>query len=147
MKYFSGSYAHSVDDRGRLAVPSRLRERLGDALVVTKGRQRYLVVYSAADWDTQVEQVLKVPTFDAAGINLRLSIFADAAECDFDKQGRILIPAALREYAGIVENVIIVGAGDHVQIWDCDAWELKRKALVESPPDMVYRPSTTERSS
>jgi MraZ protein len=147
MKYFSGSYAHSLDDRGRLAIPSRLRERLGDALVVTKGRERYLVVYPAADWDAQVEQVLAVPAFDAAAIDLRLSIFADASDCDVDKQGRILIPASLREFAGIAENVTIVGAGDHVQIWDCNAWEIKSKALAERPPDMVYRPRTSGRSS
>ena len=148
MKYFGGTYEHSLDERFRLAIPSRLRERLGDSLVVTRGtKASYLAVYPAADWDEHVAPVLAISPFDSQGQDLRLSIFPHLAECEIDKQGRILIPPTLRKYAGIVDNVIIAGVGDHVQIWAPAAWEEKNEKLTKDPPDMVYRPTASGRSS
>ncbi len=132
MAYLSGTYAYSVDDRGRLAVPAKLRDKLGDVVWVTiwQGKLR---LYPEAAWEIQVKHVLDMSGWENNGSDMRLAVFSEAYDCQIDGQGRILIPANLREAVGITENVVIVGAGDHVQIWDRAQWNVKRQDLDQQP--------------
>jgi MraZ protein len=138
MQYLYGSYTHNLDERGRLAMPSRLRDRLGDSVWVTKGKEKCLMVYPEATFDALVKHVLDSAPWDSAGVDMRLYFFGDAVQCEFDKQGRILVPANLRADVAIEDGAIIIGAGDHLQVWDPAVWAAKRQKLDEQPPSLVY---------
>ncbi len=135
--YFTGNYSHNLDDRGRLAIPARLRDKLGDVVWVTNGR-KCLVLYPDSTWTTLADQVLALPMWDPRAGEMRRFVFGDAAECEIDTQGRILIPSNLRETAGVGESVAIVGAGDYIEIWDRDTWNVEHKKLIDNPPMASY---------
>ena len=126
----SGSYAHSLDDRGRIAVPAKLREKLGDGVWVTVSLGK-LGLYPPDVWQRHIERYLAVSPFDPAGLNDRLDIFSMAQECDIDKQGRVLIPPDLRQAVRLSNDVVLVGVGDHIQVWNQDDWRVMRGRLDE----------------
>ncbi len=114
---FMGEYSHSIDAKGRLIVPSKFREQLGNEFVVTKGLDGCLFVYSNAEWQRIEENLREKPlTSKDARMFVRF-FFAGAASCEVDKQGRILLPANLREYAGIERDVVSLGVYSRVEIW------------------------------
>ena len=114
---FMGEYSHSIDAKGRLIVPSKFREQLGNEFVVTKGLDGCLYVYSNEEWQRIEENLREKPlTSKDARMFVRF-FFAGAANCEVDKQGRILLPANLREYAGIDKDVVSLGVYSRVEIW------------------------------
>ena len=114
---FMGEYNHSIDAKGRLIIPSKFREQLGNEFVVTKDLDGCLYVYSNEEWARIEESLREKPlTSKDARKFLRFSS-AGAASCEVDKQGRILLPANLREYAGIDKEVVSVGVFSRVEIW------------------------------
>ncbi|RJQ29637.1 MAG: transcriptional regulator MraZ [Peptococcaceae bacterium] len=120
---FMGEYQHSIDSKGRLFVPARFREGLGESFVLTKGLDRCLFVYSHQEWAI-IEQRLKSLPFTRADARAFARLFfSGAAECEADKQGRILIPAGLREYAQLEKEVMILGVSSRVEIWSKAGWE------------------------
>ena len=127
-QYFTGTYLHTIDDHGRVALPSKLRERLGDSIMVTKGRGACLKVYPEHKWTTTADALLSTPGVDVAEDERRLDYFGDSWPGDVDKQGRVSLPDYLRSDAGLGTDVAIVGAGDNIQIWDKDAWIARRAA-------------------
>lgn len=135
--YFSGTYLHTIDERGRVALPAKLREKLGDAIAITNGRGKCLVVYPEKVWNAMAEKVISAPDLNAGEDNMRLFLFGDAWEGEIDKQGRVPIPDYLRDAATLGADVAVVGAGDHVQIWDKEAWIAKRAELHKSPPTLA----------
>ena len=120
---FMGEYNHTVDTKGRLIVPSKFREQLGDEFVVTKGLDGCLFVYSKSEWENIEEKFRNVPLTTKDARKFARFFFAGAASCEVDKQGRILLPVVLREYAGIEKNVVSVGVFNRVEIWDKDKWQ------------------------
>lgn len=120
---FMGEYNHTVDTKGRLIVPSKFREQLGDEFVVTKGLDGCLFVYSKSEWGNIEEKFRNVPLTTKDARKFARFFFAGAASCEVDKQGRILLPAVLREYAGIEKDVVSVGVFNRVEIWDKDKWQ------------------------
>jgi MraZ protein len=118
-----GEYQHSLDDKGRLTVPSRLREGLGDQFVVTKGLDTCLFVYPLAEWES-LEGKLRALPFTSADVRsfVRL-LFAGATVCELDKQGRILLPTNLRAHAHLDRDAVILGVASRVEIWDKVTWE------------------------
>ena len=98
---FMGEYNHTVDAKGRLIVPSKFREQLGDEFVVTKGLDNCLFVYENSEWAALEEKLRTLPLTNAAGRKFSRFLLAGATTCEVDKQGRILLPAVLREFAGI----------------------------------------------
>ena len=118
---FMGEYNHSIDQKGRLIVPSKFREQLGNEFVVTKGLDGCLFVYSNEEWQRIEEKFREIPltTKDARKFS---RFFAGAATCEVDKQGRILLPSNLREYAAIEKEVVSVGVLSRVEIWSKDRW-------------------------
>ncbi len=116
-----GKYRHSVDPKGRLFVPSKLRDELGDAFYVTLGLDHCLSVYTEAGWQTILEKYEALPLAKARKMRF---LFANAAKCEPDKQGRFLIPTELRDYAGLRQDVTFIGQGGHAELWDSEAYDL-----------------------
>lgn len=115
-----GEYSHTLDAKGRMIFPARLREELGSTFVVTRGLDNCLYVYSLGEWDKLSEKLVAQPF--SKGSKLLRFMFAKAGRVEADKQGRILIPANLRGYASIDKDVIVVGVGNRAEIWDKDKW-------------------------
>ena len=119
---FMGEYNHSIDQKGRLIVPSKSREQLGNEFVVTKGLDGCLFVYSNEEWQRIEEKFREIPLTTKDARKFSRFFFAGAATCEVDKQGRILLPSNLREYAAIEKEVVSVGVLSRVEIWSKDRW-------------------------
>ncbi len=119
---FLGEYQHTVDDKGRVVLPSKFRDQLARGCVITKGQERCLFVFPDDRWGEEVEKVMKLPRTDRRARNYARSFFASASDQKPDRQGRIVIPSALREYAGLDKDVTVVGVADRVEIWSSDSW-------------------------
>jgi MraZ protein len=136
---FLGEYAHSVDSKGRLAVPAKFRMRLGEGAIVTRGLDGCLVIYPAAEWQEYAEKLDKLPSTQPDVRNYKRFIFSGATECEFDRQGRVLIPAFLREYAGLEETAIVVGQYSKVEIWGQSRWEAARPKVEDDGEQIAER--------
>ena len=117
---FTGEFFHSFDEKGRVNFPAKLREELGEQFVITKGLDGCLSVYSMKKWEHISEIVDGLP--QAKARNLKRFMFSSATVVNPDKQGRVLVTQTLRGYANIVKDVAVIGAPDHVEIWDREAW-------------------------
>ncbi|MFZ5596332.1 MAG: division/cell wall cluster transcriptional repressor MraZ [Bacillota bacterium] len=120
---FIGEYQHTIDAKGRLFIPARFREGLGEKFILTKGLDGCLFVYPPKEW-TALEQKMRSLPFTRADARAFVRFFfSGASECEVDKQGRILIPASLREYAGLEKETMVVGISTRVEIWARQRWE------------------------
>lgn len=120
---FMGEYQHNIDPKGRLFIPARFREGLGDRFVVTKGLDGCLFAYPRPEWEA-LEQKLKSLPFTRGDARAFVRFFfSGATECEADKQGRILIPGNLRDYAGLEKDVVVIGVSSRVEIWSRERWE------------------------
>lgn len=119
---FMGEYNHTIDTKGRLIIPSKFRDQLGGQFVVTKGLDGCLFVYSNEEWQRIEEKFREIPLTTKDARKFSRFFFAGAADCEVDKQGRILIPSNLREYAGIDKDVVSVGVLSRVEIWSKERW-------------------------
>ena len=138
MFVFMGEYSHTVDTKGRLIIPSRFRETLGDKFVVTKGMDGCLFVYDYAGWSIFDEKLKTLSLSKKDHRTFVRHFLAGAAEVEVDKQGRILIPAKLREYAQLEKDVTLVGVGSRIEIWDDARWK-QMEAEEESMEDIAER--------
>ncbi len=120
---FMGEYSHSVDAKGRLIVPAKFREQLGEEFVVTKGLDGCLFVYPQEEWHHIEEKFREVPLTTKDARKFSRFFFAGAAGCEVDKQGRILIPGNLREFAQLEKDVVLVGVLSRIEIWSKAKWE------------------------
>ena len=120
---FMGEYNHTIDAKGRLIVPSRFREILGDAFVVTKGLDGCLFVYDNEEWKLFEEKLRALPITNKEARQFVRFFLAGAAEVEVDKHGRILIPNVLREFAGLAKDVALVGVGSRIEIWSRERFE------------------------
>ena len=120
---FKSQYNHTVDAKGRLSIPSKFRDVLGDEFVITKGMDGCLFAYANEDWEEFERKLSSLPTLTNKDARQFVRFFlAGAASVDVDKQGRILIPNNLREYAGIDKDVVSVGVLSRVEIWSKEKW-------------------------
>lgn len=120
---FYGEYQHSVDAKGRVIIPSKFRDGLGEKFIVTKGLDNCLFAYSLEEWSNLEAKLKSLPFTDKDVRAFVRFFFAGATECETDKQGRILIPQNLREYAGLEKDVYVIGVSTRVEIWDKAKWE------------------------
>ncbi len=118
-----GEYQHSLDDKARLTIPAKFREELGPAFIVTRGLDRCLFVYPQKDWETLESKMRAMPLTRADARQFIRFFFSGAAECELDKQGRIVVPGNLREYASINKDCVVIGVGGRVEIWDQGIWK------------------------
>jgi MraZ protein len=124
-KGLKGEYNHSVDSKGRMIVPSKLREQLGLSFVVTRGMDGCLFAYPNDEWEIFEGKLRQLPMTNENSRKFKRFFQAGAADCEVDNQGRILLPANLREFAGITKDVTVVGVGERAEIWSKEKWEEK----------------------
>ncbi|MDO4331072.1 MAG: division/cell wall cluster transcriptional repressor MraZ [Eubacteriales bacterium] len=136
---FMGEYNHTVDAKGRLIIPSKFREVLGDKFVVTKGLDGCLFVYDNAEWNAFEEKLKAMPISKKDNRMFVRHFLAGAAEVEVDKQGRILIPGKLREFAEITKDVVLVGAAGHIEIWSEQRWTSMEENEEESMEAIAER--------
>lgn len=120
---FMGEYNHTIDAKGRLIIPSKFREALGDEFVVTKGLDGCLFVYPNEEWSAFEEKLRTLPLTNKNARQFSRFFLAGAALCEVDKQGRILIPGVLREFAQLEKEVVLVGVLSRIEIWSRAKWE------------------------
>lgn len=117
-----GEFNHTIDAKGRLIVPAKLRDALGDEFVVTKGLDGCLFAYPNEEWKNFEEKLGALPLTNMNARKFARFFLAGATTCEVDKQGRILLPAVLREFAGLDKEVVLVGVSRRVEIWSKDKW-------------------------
>lgn len=120
---FMGTFYNSIDAKNRMIVPSKHREQLGHSCVLTKGLDKCLYIYTMADWEKQMEKVALLPESDPKVRAFIRHFCGNAAECEFDKQGRIVIPSELKAYANIDKELVTLGAMKKIEVWSKDCWE------------------------
>lgn len=119
-----GEYNHTIDAKSRLIIPSKFRESLGETFVVTKGLDGCLFVFDHTEWTAFEEKLQKLPSLTNPDVRKFIRFFmAGASEVEVDKQGRILIPASLKEFAVLEKDVVLIGAGSRVEIWSKERYE------------------------
>ena len=118
-----GEYNHTIDAKGRLIIPSKFREMLGDEFVVTKGLDGCLFVYDNNEWSAFEEKLKSLPLTNKDARQFVRFFLAGATLAEVDKQGRILVPVNLREFAGLEKEVVLVGVASRVEIWSRTRWE------------------------
>ncbi len=136
-----GEYQHTLDPKGRVNFPARLRESLGSTFIITKGLDNCLYVYSMEEWKVLEDKIRALPMSKSR--NLQRFFFAGAAEAEPDKQGRVLIPAHLREYAGLTKDVTVIGASVRAEIWDSQRYqssceELTSDSIAQSMDELGF---------
>ena len=117
-----GEFEHSLDAKGRLIMPAKLRESIGDSFVVTKGLDGCLFAFSAEEWSNFEEKLKALPLSNRNSREFTRFFLSGASECEIDKQGRFLIPNNLRESASLQKDVVIIGVGTRIEIWDREKW-------------------------
>lgn len=119
---FMGTYNHTIDAKGRLIIPSKFRDALGDEFVVTRGMDGCLFVFDNKEWQAFEEKLHTLPMMDKEARQFTRYFLAGAASVEVDKQGRILLPGLLREFADITKDVVLIGMGRRIEIWSKDRW-------------------------
>jgi MraZ protein len=129
---FTGEYRHTVDDKGRVAVPARFRTQLAEGAFVSRWLDACLAIHTRSGWDALAAKVAELPITDQGSRLFQRFIFAGAVEVEVDRQGRILLPAFLREAAGLDGEAVVVGSRDHAEIWAPARWDDYRRALDDA---------------
>lgn len=119
---FKGEYNHTIDVKGRLIIPSKFRELLGDEFVVTKGLDGCLFVYNNEEWVAFEEKLRSLPLTNKDARQFVRFFLAGAADVEVDKQGRILLPSVLREFAKLSKDIVLIGAGSRIEVWSKETW-------------------------
>ncbi len=120
---FIGEYSHSLDAKGRLIVPAKFRDDLGERFILTKGIDRCLYIYPRSEWQTFEDKLRQLPLANADARRFTRFFLSGAVECDTDNQGRIIIPQSLRAYAGLTKEVVSAGVGTKIEVWSKENWD------------------------
>ncbi len=138
---FIGQYQHTIDTKGRLSIPGKYREVLGqrvsDKLVITKDPEQCLVILPFDEWKQRTVKIQSIPNSGQAVRDYKRFLFSEAADCSLDGQGRILIPPELRRYAGLERDVMLVGMDGHMEAWSLIRWEAKSEQVARDLPKIV----------
>ena len=118
---FMGEYNHTIDIKGRLIVPTKFREQLGEAFVIAKGNDGCLAIYTNEAWETFMKKIQSLPANKDIRTYVR-AVAGSAVAVETDKQGRVLVPGNLREYAGLDKDVVLAGVIDKIEVWDKQRW-------------------------
>ena len=134
---FIGEYEHSVDAKGRVIMPAKLREDIGEKFIVTKGLDGCLFAYSKTEWSNFEEKLKSLPLTNKNARDFVRFFLSGAVECEIDKQGRFLIPNNLREYAKLEKEINIIGVGTRIEIWNREYWKQYSNSENISPDDIA----------
>lgn len=126
---FMGKYNHTIDPKGRLSIPSKYREILGDEFVVSKGMDGCLFVYANEDWKVFEAKLASLPLINPEARQFARFFLSGAQPVTVDKQGRILMPQDLREFAGLEKDVVLAGMGGRIEIWSLERWNANTESV------------------
>ncbi len=136
---FLGEYTYTLDDRGRIAIPTRFRDDFKAGLVLARGLDKCINAYPPDSWLRFTQRLEGLSSMREDARKLQRAIYAGAFEAELDRQGRVLVPASLREFAGIRQEVAVLGANDHLELWDQGAWTQERPALDSQLAEIAER--------
>jgi MraZ protein len=142
---FVGEFEHSLDDKGRLAMPARFRPALDDGLYITRGLDPCLVIWDGDSWRSISERVRSLNLWQGDARRMQRLFFSGASAAQLDKLGRFVIPHYLREYAHLETDVVVVGLGDRIEVWARDAWRAERGQAEHDSAELAEHLSRTER--
>ena len=134
-----GEHDHALDEKNRLTLPAKLREQLGDAVVVTRGLEGCLNVYAAKEWQALADRVTSLDPLSKDGRQMRRYFFTGAVHAGLDKQGRMVLPTGLLKGVGIDREVTVAGMYDHLEIWDRATWRTQLHEVEGSAEDVAER--------
>lgn len=133
----TGEFNHSIDSKGRLIIPSKLRDSLGERFVITKGMDGCLFLYPENEWEAFEDKLRTLPLTNKKAREFKRFFLGSAVDGEIDKQGRILISTSLRTYANLDKEVVLAGVLDKVEIWSKDAWEARTAEIEENIEDIA----------
>lgn len=133
---FLGEFEHTIDDKGRLTIPAKFRDELESGIVITRGLDGCLWAYPRAEWEIVTEKISQLPSTSQAARNFSRFFFSSAHDSIPDRQGRVLLPQILRDYADITGEAVIIGVNKRVELWSPDKWA-KAFAEVEENPEAI----------
>ncbi len=134
---FMGEFMHTIDTKGRLIIPAKLREGLGEQCIITRGLDNCLSVYTKERWEEISSALVNQPSTKSSVRALKRFIFGSAAELEFDKQGRVLVPSSLRKHAELKKDVVLVGSNEKIEIWSREHWEAYNDDIDENMEALV----------
>ena len=132
-----GEYELRIDHKGRLAIPVRLREAFAEGLVLSRGFDRCLIAYTLEEWVKVAEKLVALPLTQINPRRLSRFTFSGSFDLELDRQGRVVLPAMLRQYAEIKDEVVIVGAYNHLQIWAKELWAAEKEFMAEHASEIA----------
>lgn len=136
---FIGEYHHTIDDKGRLAIPTKFRKDLKGGAVVTRGLDNCLFVYSMSEWKKLAEKLSALPFSQANARAFSRLMLAGAMDVEIDKQGRVVLPEYLRHYAGITKDAVVAGLYGRIEIWDKSSWDAYKAKTEKDSNDIAER--------
>ena len=134
---FMSEYNHTIDTKGRLIIPAKFREALGEEFVVSKGMDGCLFLYPENEWEAFEDKLRTLPLTNKKARDFKRFFLGSAVEGELDKQGRVLISSSLRAYASLDKEVVLAGVLDKVEIWSKDAWEARTADVEENIEDIA----------
>ncbi len=132
-----GQYEHSLDQRGRVAIPAKYRDRFQEGLILARGFDRSILVYPLSEWQQTADKLAALPLTQSNSRRVNRATFANAFDSELDRQGRVLLPAPLREYAQIKDAVVIAGMYTHFEIWDKELWAIEKSIMEQHAGQMA----------
>jgi len=136
---FFGRFEHTIDDKGRLTIPSKYRTSLAAGVVVTRGLDRCLYIFPLAEWDQLAEKIRQLPLTKKDARAFVRFFFSEAADSVPDKQGRVNLPAYLRQYASLRSDVIVTGSHNRLEVWNPDFWRQDSSQLEQDPEALAEK--------
>jgi MraZ protein len=134
-----GQYEHTIDNKKRLALPAKFRGELGQKVIITRGVENCLVVYTEKEWEVMSSKLSNLPISQSEARSFTRHLLASAMEVDLDKLGRILIPDYLKNYADLKKNVVICGLSNRLEVWDSEKWDAYRKNAEKGVEEIVSK--------
>lgn len=134
---FMGEYHHTIDDKGRIIIPSKFREELGDVFVITRGIENCLFVYSMESWKRITDKLNSLPFTKKDARNFVRFFMSGATNVELDKQGRVNVTAPLVQYANLVKDCVVIGTGDRLEIWSQESWDDFFNSTKDSMSDIA----------
>ena len=124
MRMFLGEYSPSITEGSRIALPKKLREQIrGDEVILSRGFEKCVFIYDKEDWVTESNKQIDNPINDKRTRELKRYMYASATDVAIDEQGRVVLPTNLKTYADLNKKTVVIGAGDHVEVWDAEVWK------------------------
>jgi transcriptional regulator MraZ len=141
---FLGEHEHTIDDKGRLTLPAKLRAPFAGGIVLIRGLDKCVYAFTPERWQgLRNERLAQIDPFSTEGRKMRRYLFSGAAKATLDRQGRVPVPTALVEYAGLRKDVVVAGVDDHLEIWDRMAWRKLADDFEGSAEDVAERLAAT----